>query len=139
LTRRSDDEIDLQAPAFGVANLLVKQELYAAPLERSIRYAISLHTARADLARSEERYRLLAENSTDLVVRFALDATITYASPASRTLLGYQPEQLIGQMVTDLMHPDDRAGQDERRDRVDATPEVTLLEFRLRHRDGRWL
>jgi diguanylate cyclase (GGDEF)-like protein/PAS domain S-box-containing protein len=82
---------------------------------------------------------LLAENSTDLVARFALDGTITYASPASRTLLGYEPKQLIGQTVTDLIHPDDRAGQDERRDRVDATPEATPLEFRLRHRDGRWL
>jgi diguanylate cyclase (GGDEF)-like protein/PAS domain S-box-containing protein len=139
LTGQSDYEIDLQASALGVADFLVKQELNAATVERSIRYAISLQTARADLARSEERHRLLAENSTDLVARFALDATITYASPASCTLLGYQPEQLIGQMITDLMHPDDRAGQDERWDRVDATPEATLLEFRLRHRDGRWL
>jgi diguanylate cyclase (GGDEF)-like protein/PAS domain S-box-containing protein len=139
LTGQNDYEIDLQASALGVDDFLIKQELNAASLERSIRYAISHHRARADLARSEEHHRLLAENSTDLVARFALDGTITYASPASRTLLGYEPKQLIGQTVTDLIHPDDRAGQDERRDRVDATPEATPLEFRLRHRDGRWL
>jgi len=139
LTGHSDHEFDLLASALGVADFLVKQELNAASLDRSIRYAISRHAARADLARSEERHRLLAENSTDLVARFALDATIAYASTASRTLFGYEPEQLIGQMITDLMHPDDRAGLDERWDRVDATPEATLLEFRLRHRDGRWL
>ena len=139
LTGHSDHEFDLLASALGVADFLVKQELNAASLDRSIRYAISRHAARADLARSEERHRLLAENSTDLVARFALDATIAYASPASRTLFGYEPEQLIGQMITDLMHPEDRAGLDECWDRVDATPGATLMEFRLRHRDGRWL
>ncbi len=94
------------------------------------------------LRASEERHRLLAEHSSDLVARFALDGTITYASHASMALLGYQPDELVGRSVSKLLHPDDLLAQAQRRESVDAAGDDNsfTVEFRLRHRDGelRW-
>ncbi len=65
LTGQPDYEIDLEATALGVTDFLVKQELDAAALERSIRYAISHQKAMRDLARSVERYALAVRAAND--------------------------------------------------------------------------
>ncbi len=91
------------------------------------------------LRANEERYRLLAENATDLVARFLLDGTIVYASPASRPLLGYEPDELVGRNISEFTEPGWLEGREGRVARVDAAPNATLLESRLRHRDGHWL
>ncbi|RKK04539.1 EAL domain-containing protein [Pseudoroseomonas wenyumeiae] len=52
-------------------------------------------------------FRLLAENATDMIVLLDLDGTRTYVSPACRTLLGYEPEQLTGVSTFVFVHPED--------------------------------
>ena len=56
---------------------------------------------------SEARYRLLAETSTDMIVLADLDSLKRYVSPASREILGYEPEELIGTRAGEMVHPDD--------------------------------
>jgi diguanylate cyclase (GGDEF)-like protein/PAS domain S-box-containing protein len=63
----------------------------------------------AELRESEQQYRLLADNTSDLVARLSLDFRYGYVSPASRELLGYDPDELIGRHAGDLVHPADRA------------------------------
>ncbi|CAN5297791.1 hypothetical protein BH10PSE3_BH10PSE3_30790 [soil metagenome] len=60
-----------------------------------------------NLTASEGRYRLLAENTSDVIVRAALDGTLLYVSPACRAM-GYEPEELVGTAADRLVHPDDR-------------------------------
>jgi len=68
---------------------------------------ISEHKAAAKaLELSEARYRLLAENSRDLVLQFDAVGTILYASAAAG-LFGYAPAQLVGRDCFSLIHPDD--------------------------------
>jgi PAS domain S-box-containing protein len=50
----------------------------------------------ARAAQTAADYRLLADNSTDLILRVALDGTCRYASPACRSLFGVSPEQMVG-------------------------------------------
>ena len=61
-----------------------------------------------DSARSEgERYRLLAEHSTDVIATYEIDGRFTYVSPAVERLLGFSPGQLVGRRSYEIIHPDD--------------------------------
>ncbi len=60
------------------------------------------------LAESETRHRLLAERSTDVIITYGFDGQTTYWSPAVEAVIGYRPEELVGQSVAALIHPDDR-------------------------------
>ena len=56
---------------------------------------------------AEELYRLLAENSTDMISKHTSEGVYTYASPACRALLGYEPEELVGHSANEFFHPED--------------------------------
>ncbi len=85
---------------------------------------------------SEARFRLLAENSTDLISRHAPDGTFLYASPSCTALLGYFPEQLIGSSPRELFHREDLA---RIVNALAATREKAIpvtVSYRIRRRDG---
>lgn len=92
------------------------------------------------LAESEGRYRMLAERTVDLIVRYSLDGIIEYISPSIRQY-GFEPEELVGLTTTDLIHPDDRAEVAGRFDLLAAGGPLPSGEdnvFRCRRRDGGW-
>ena len=62
----------------------------------------------AELKVSEAKYRLLAENTADVVFRSSIDALIEWLSPSVTHVLGWLPEELIGRSDEELVHPDDR-------------------------------
>jgi PAS domain S-box-containing protein len=88
--------------------------------------------------RSEERFRALIENATDLVTVLGPDAAILYYSPSSERILGYRPDELIGRNVLDFIHEDDLPVARDRLGRAAAGEETSGL-VRFRHRDGRWV
>lgn len=57
------------------------------------------------LAASEEHYRLITENSYDTTIRVSDDGTILWVSPSLRALIGWAPEEWIGQTVTRFLTP----------------------------------
>jgi two-component system, cell cycle sensor histidine kinase and response regulator CckA len=89
------------------------------------------------LRANEERYRLIAERSTDLIAVVDDEGRIHYASPSFQPTLGYDPARIIGQAALTHMHPDDVAGTTTR-----LAPAFThgsgQATFRLRHADGAW-
>src|SRR5437763_1567524 len=84
---------------------------------------------------SEARYRLMAENSTDLITRTSMHGIFLYLSDASRLLLGYEPAELVGRSAYDIIYAEDR---DEVRHLSklisDAGP--TTFSYRVVRRDG---
>ncbi|MGB8382344.1 MAG: PAS domain-containing protein, partial [Dermatophilaceae bacterium] len=70
-----------------------------------IRDITASEQAKRALEESEERFRRLVENSRDAVVVLNVDGTFTYASPAAREVLGWDPDALVGQRSFDLLHP----------------------------------
>jgi PAS domain S-box-containing protein len=88
---------------------------------------------------SESRYRLMAENSTDLISRHTPEGEFLYASPACRALLGYDPQTLQGKNIQDLCHPADRQSLARFRLTLQAQPVTPTYSYRIRHQDGHYL
>ncbi len=99
-----------------------------------------VETRTADLAASEARYRLLAENSSDLIaLKSPFDGVHTYVSPASHLMIGYTPEEFMVLPANLYVHPDDleRVATEHASLTAD-TPRVTSIH-RVRHKAGHWL
>jgi PAS domain S-box-containing protein len=92
------------------------------------------------LRESEEHFRSLIENGSDLIVVVGPDGTNRYVSPSVRKVLGYTPEEVIGlPSLNDLIHPDGHDAIREVTARASANPGVPCsVEFAVRHRDGSW-
>ena len=92
-----------------------------------------------DLMQSEERFRLLADNSTDLIIHSQPGKGRVYASPASFGLLGYTPAEMIAFRPTDTVHPDDRVALERHMEIVHGGLEPDMLHYRVRRRDGTYM
>ncbi len=90
----------------------------------------------AELTRSEEEVHLLTRNATDLIARHDPNGVVLYASPASRTLLGYEPEELVGRSAWELFHPDDQAELRRRLSDLPNDPYPSSVTHRIRKADG---
>lgn len=95
-----------------------------------------------ELRDSERVYRMIAEHSSDMVAwQLIADSTFLWVSPASRAVLGVDPDELVGRCGTDLIHPEDL-------DALQRWPQLVIrnghgprLTLRMRHADGsyRWI
>ena len=98
----------------------------------------ALEASRTLAIDNERRYRLLAENATDIIARYDLAGTIRYVSPACRHVIGYGVEDLLGRSTLSLVHPDDqeRISKQFNAYRQDPEPEGIHTEHRVMRQDG---
>lgn len=103
-------------------------------ITQRLRAAVAVHE-------SEVRYRTLAEHATDMISCHDAEGRFTYLSPACRRLLGYAPEELLGQLPRVIAHPDDQDAVIQSLTRLRQTTEVVSTTFRARRKDGQiiWL
>ena len=85
---------------------------------------------------SEELYRLLAENSTEIISRHTPEGVYTYASPTCRSLLGYEPEELVGHSTYEFLHPEDLEQIRSAQSAMLESPDVRTVSYRIRRKDG---
>ncbi len=96
--------------------------------------------AQEALAESEEKYRLLVQNQTDLVVKVDLDGKFLFVSPSYCRMFGKTEEELLQQPFFPLVHEDDRMSTLEAMKKLFEPPYTSYLEQRALTRDGwRWL
>ncbi|WP_462413103.1 ATP-binding protein [Neobacillus sp. Marseille-QA0830] len=88
---------------------------------------------------SESNYRLIAENTSDLIKVMGKDHHIRYFSPSHKHVLGYELEELEGIELCGFIHPDDVAGFRSTVQYMFDTKKSYSMEFRFRHKDGRWI
>ena len=87
---------------------------------------------------SEARYKLLAENMTDLVCLHATTGEYRYISPSCESLLGYRSDEMLGQDPRSFIHADDRERVAQRlMSVVDSPP--TPITYRIRHQEGHYI
>lgn len=91
------------------------------------------------LRKSEERFRTLVENSSDGIVLLKEDATITYAGPSTKGIIGYSSDELFGRNAFDLVHSDDVNSVKGILDELLKKPgRILSFQFRMQHHDGSW-
>ena len=98
---------------------------------------------KAETARrkSEERFRSLVQNASDLITVVDQTGTITYESPSKERILGYGPQELVGRPVLEHVHPDDLAQVSAEFISVLSSPGYLSeepAEFWYRHAEGTW-
>lgn len=84
----------------------------------------------------ERRYRVLAENATDIVMSMELDGRLTYVSPRIKALLDYAPHDLVGLYYPELAVPEDRDALATTIANVASGATAAALVSRLRRPDG---
>ncbi|NER52390.1 MAG: PAS domain S-box protein [Symploca sp. SIO1A3] len=123
---------------FGVVPVADKQGQYThwISVQRDI---TERRRTEAALRQSEERFRSLIENALDIITILAPDGTIHYENPSVEKILGYSPQDLIGENFFAYIHPDDLANIYPILNQALSNSEETHpIEFRRRHQDGQW-
>src|SRR2546423_5665550 len=95
--------------------------------------------AEETLRQSEEQFRSLIENATDVITVLDREGIRQYVSPSIERSIGYQPEELVGKDPFELLHPDDVPVLRELFTTGIRQPGfIVTKEFRIRHKDGTW-
>ncbi len=92
------------------------------------------------LIESEQRYRLLADNASDMIMRSDNRGVYNYVSPVATSIVGYTPEEIIGKTLFDFIHPDERKYSLDYFNQLIADKN-TVFEFtgRIRHKQGHYI
>ena len=96
--------------------------------------------AESALRQSEQRFRSLIENATDITIIIDGEGIFRYISPSVKRILGYAPHQAIGRKALEIVHPDDCATIAQTLNKVIENPKRSQspVEYRVRHRNGYW-
>ena len=90
--------------------------------------------------RQKRRFQALVEESNDIISVVDAEGQSQYHSPSLERILGYDPEEMVGETAFEYIHPDDHEHVLAAFEAWVANPEQTpeRVEYRLRHADGSW-
>ncbi|MDX2229548.1 MAG: PAS domain S-box protein [Leptolyngbyaceae cyanobacterium bins.349] len=92
------------------------------------------------LTASEARFRAIAEHASDTIATIAHTGEVSYLSPNVQTTIGFTPSEIVGQVFTPFIHPDDLPDMQQIMEQVLTTgAPYTGLEYRVRHKQGHYV
>lgn len=133
------------ATATLIAILAARERIRALTRLEQLRRADQQHLRQVEqtlqaLHSSEERFRALVHNATDMITVLDPDGTIRFESPSVERILGYSPSSLIGTKALSLIHPRDRHAAQASFAQIVQAPDASFtLEYRFRHANGEWI
>ncbi|HEX2590340.1 MAG TPA: ATP-binding protein [Rhizomicrobium sp.] len=113
--------------------------------DKLTRYLGELERATRAVRESEERFRLMADGASDIVMQSDLQGRIVYVSPSVEHITGLQPSDVVNHLALDLIHPQDRqamaAAIADVVEDVPAKAGPRATAYRTRRKDGQqiWL
>ncbi len=94
----------------------------------------------AIFAESEEQFRLMVENSDDILTIRDANGCIRYANASFQRVMGYHPSEMIGTTGFELLHPEDRLIVESALAEFWKTPGARgAIQYRARHANGSWV
>ncbi len=96
--------------------------------------------AELEVIESQDRFRAMVQNSTDIITILDETALVQFVSPSITRILGYSESEMVGRQTFDFVHPDDIPSVMPAFRLLASTPGIVFApEFRFRHADGRWI
>ncbi|MGB0012665.1 MAG: EAL domain-containing protein [Candidatus Sulfotelmatobacter sp.] len=99
---------------------------------------IRIYCIHRESEKREELFQIVTENAADMIALVDVKGNRLYNSPAYRRVLGYSAAELGETSAFDQIHPDDRFKVLEAAREARSTGVGKKLEYRIRHKDGRW-
>ena len=91
-------------------------------------------------AELDDYFRLMVENSGDILTIRGADGRIRYTNPSVYRILGYKQEEMIGATGFELLHPEDRSAVERAFAEFWKTPGARdSIQYRARHANGSWV
>ena len=145
MTSYGNERIAVEALKSGALDYVVKSPESMLDMPHLARKALDQWTACPDrihmqeaLYESESHFRLLAENASDMIARLTLEGKMFYVSPACKTILGYTPDELVGNFCYNLVHDEDRQiAKSILQHNTSGTP--FTVAYRAKHKDGHYV
>ncbi len=141
-TGKGSEEIASEAISAGVDDYLQKSHGtdHFSLLAKRISNAVEKHRSAKEAASTRRFFSTLVEYTTAVIPVIDPTGTLLYVSPSSKRILGYEPEDVIGDNAFDYIHPEDveRASSKflETIENPESMPEVI---YRFKHADGSWV
>ncbi|HVN16708.1 MAG TPA: HD domain-containing phosphohydrolase [Anaerolineales bacterium] len=143
-TGSMSEDIAVECMRAGAINYVIKEHIKR--LGPAVIHALDEKRLRVEhrqaeqaLRVSEERFRLLVENNSDIITILNSDGTIRYESPSNQRVLGYPLEEMVGRSAFDFVHPDDQIRlMGIFNDRIEVNGYADPVEYRVAHKDGSW-
>lgn len=144
MTSYGNEKIAVEALKSGAVDYVVKSPESMLDMPHIAEKAIEQWRSRAErdfmqkaLLESESQFRLLAENASDMIVRLSKDGKMLYVSPASKSILGYNPEELNMLSSFELIHQDDVAWVKAMFENQEKT--FFTIAYRAKHKEGHYV
>jgi PAS domain S-box-containing protein len=140
-TGKGSEEIASEAISAGVSDYIQKggADRYAMLANRIVTL-VDIYRSRRAVEETRNRFRLLVEESTDVILVVGTDATISYATPSAETVLGRTPAELEDTSGFEPIHPEDQPEVVELFGELVENPDARRsVEFRYERPDGTYI
>jgi two-component system sensor histidine kinase/response regulator len=138
VTGAMGEEVAVSMLQQGADDYILKDRL--ARLPSAVRRALDETERNRALKASEEKYRLLVEHQTDLIVKLDAQGRFEFVSPSYCTLFGKSEAELLGSSFMPMVHEDDREATFRVMEALRRPPHTAYIEQRALTANGwRWL
>ena len=141
-TCKGKEEIAIQALNSGVYRYVGKEgkaEVTYEELKSSICDAVRGQRAEKLLKATENRLRQITDNMQDLLLILDENLVIKFASASYKSVVGFEPDEVIGKRAFDFVHPDDLPKVIEVTGKAFKENSVGRFETRVKHADGSYI